>query len=788
MVLVAALLCTLLAVSPAEAEQPVPAIVGVDVDGIEDEMPTDGWLTRTDGVEGLAASQANPLVDAKVWDIAYIGDRMFVSGSFTTVVRSTDAWQREPQAFVAAMDYRTGKFIDTWRPSLNGPAWALDVLPDGNLLVGGEFTEVNGAAREALVALDPLTGETAASFTGSVARPWSDKLALVRDTFVQGNDLYVIGNFARAFGAGNRVDVTKVVRMNATSGRPDAGWKPVLAGKSGWSVVATADGQVVHLGGEFASVNGDPATNTYAVVDGNTGALVPGANHGLPVPPHRAWPVGGVIYDLEIQGNLVYLAGAEHFYQLRNARTGANVNLVLTWPEKAPNLFNDTQVINVFGGTLFVGCHCARHFGFQNMEANPGNGVQFNSLTDYNTGGDGVWAQGLAPDGCMWFGGEIYGSTRIVGRADGVNGWVGHLARYCGADGPEPLPPSEIPLVPSGDSWKVSTAATWPNGWADPGFNDGGWPIASTEMGYGDGDEATVISNANRTVGVLARKNFTVSNPDIFTHLRLRLVADDGVTVWINGQPRLAHRMPEGALEPTTLANTTAWGAAERDFTEFAIDADDLVAGQNTIAVSIHQAWANSADLSMDLELIGSTEPAPALTDRPDLGQDGPAPIEVVLRERSEGFRYSSTLTSGWTDPSFDDAGWATGTGVAGFAEPVIDTDIGAGEVAYAWRTSFAVTDTALDSVTALIERDDGVAVWVNGTQVALDNVAAPITDDTLASSFVWGRAESTPVEISIDPALLVNGENTIAVSLHQAHPDSLDLRLAVDITATKSQ
>src|SRR5690242_12773597 len=49
------------------------------------------------------------------------------------------------------------------------------------------------------------------------------------------------------------------------------------------------------------------------------------------------------------------------------------------------------------------------------------------------------------------------------------------------------------PLIPIGSSWNYQISGTAPVNWAQTNFNDSAWPTGLAELGYGDGDEATVM-------------------------------------------------------------------------------------------------------------------------------------------------------------------------------------------------------------------------------------------------------------------------------------------------------
>ena len=54
------------------------------------------------------------------------------------------------------------------------------------------------------------------------------------------------------------------------------------------------------------------------------------------------------------------------------------------------------------------------------------------------------------------------------------------------------------PLISTGDLWKyLDDGSDQGVGWVSPTFDDSGWEEGGSELGYGDGDEETVVSFRN---------------------------------------------------------------------------------------------------------------------------------------------------------------------------------------------------------------------------------------------------------------------------------------------------
>ena len=174
-----------------------------------------------------------------------------------------------------------------------------------------------------------------------------------------------------------------------------------------------------------------------------------------------------------------------------------------------------------------------------------------------------------------------------------------------------PLPPV-VTLIPTGTVWKYLDSGDSPGpvanaqgtGWAQLGFDDAGWASGPAQLGWGDGDEATVmnVGAALKPVTTYLRRTFVVTNAAFFFNYTLRILCDDGAIIYVNGQEVARVRMPEGPVSSSTPANSTVEGAGESEFIQRAAYA--VATGTNIIAVELHQAAGGREDASFDLELL----------------------------------------------------------------------------------------------------------------------------------------------------------------------------------------
>ena len=159
-------------------------------------------------------------------------------------------------------------------------------------------------------------------------------------------------------------------------------------------------------------------------------------------------------------------------------------------------------------------------------------------------------------------------------------------------------------LVPQGATWKyLDDGSDQGTAWTSLDFDDSAWASGPAQLGYGDGDEATVVGYGpdaeDKHITTYFRHTFTATAPSA---LRLRLLRDDGAVVHLNGTEVFRTNLPSGTIGHQTLASVCVWDE-EGMFHEMVVSADHVVRGRNVIAVEIHQCDPGSSDLSFDLEL-----------------------------------------------------------------------------------------------------------------------------------------------------------------------------------------
>ncbi len=188
-------------------------------------------------------------------------------------------------------------------------------------------------------------------------------------------------------------------------------------------------------------------------------------------------------------------------------------------------------------------------------------------------------------------------------------------------DSPEPIANTDI-LVAANSAWKyLDNNSNQGTAWYAPNFNDGSWASGLAELGYGDGNEATVVSfgpdSSNKYTTTYFRQKFNVSDPLKYNGIIARIVRDDGAAVYINGQETFRSNMPSGDINYQTNASSTVGGSDESAYQTYNIDSSCLVSGENTVAVEVHQDRPDSSDISFMLELAGVLSTSPSFVPSP---------------------------------------------------------------------------------------------------------------------------------------------------------------------------
>ena len=160
-----------------------------------------------------------------------------------------------------------------------------------------------------------------------------------------------------------------------------------------------------------------------------------------------------------------------------------------------------------------------------------------------------------------------------------------------------------VPLISTNDTWKYFDKGTLPaTNWTTNAFNDASWTTGTAQLGYGDGDEQTVVSFGpdpnNKFITTYFRKTFTVADTIALDQITAQTSFDDGIVVYLNGTEVYRNNMPSGTVAYPTLAIQAL--PTENNLVQFTIPKGVLKPGSNVFAVEVHQNAVTSSDLSFE--------------------------------------------------------------------------------------------------------------------------------------------------------------------------------------------
>lgn len=225
------------------------------------------------------------------------------------------------------------------------------------------------------------------------------------------------------------------------------------------------------------------------------------------------------------------------------------------------------------------------------------------------TGIRGLWDHriDLGTQGVGTFHADIGGldqDTIYYFRCYASNSFGGDWANTTAKFTTEPFPP--IPIIESQSTdWHYRKGTSEPpSDWREIGFaEDETWLLGQTGIGFGDGDDNTVLDDMQDNYTTLYLRHAFQINPrmGVPDTLTLRVYVDDGCIVSINGQEVYRIRVEDG---DKSYDDTGQWiGNAE--WSEYIVKnaSDVLTDGTNILAIHAFNTSKGSSDLSIDAEL-----------------------------------------------------------------------------------------------------------------------------------------------------------------------------------------
>ncbi|MES2630108.1 MAG: T9SS type A sorting domain-containing protein [Bacteroidota bacterium] len=181
------------------------------------------------------------------------------------------------------------------------------------------------------------------------------------------------------------------------------------------------------------------------------------------------------------------------------------------------------------------------------------------------------------------------------------------------------------PLVRTNAVWKyLDNGSNQGTAWRAENFDDSNWKSGPAELGFGEGDEATVLSfgpdASNKYITAYFRKSFTISDLSQYTSIQFNYKRDDGMVLYVNGTElfRDGFGASVNVLYNTLSSDISDDGQALLT-KSFTIPASLLKNGKNVITAEVHQNAVTSSDLTFSCEVIGKIPGAAAIVRGPYL-------------------------------------------------------------------------------------------------------------------------------------------------------------------------
>jgi hypothetical protein len=691
------------------------------------------------------------------------------------------------------------------RPRLRSSDLSFAAVPDA----GTPATTIRSAPRNGA-----LTTEW--GVTGLGAGGTTENASEVQAFAQIGSVVYVGGNFTTVQkGAGaTGADVVAqpyLAAFDVKTGAYLPSFRPVLDNQVK-SLAALPNGKLA-VGGEFTKVGGT-GRKGLVVLDPTSGALDSGWTTDL---RNGVSPNVVSVRGLDVGGDHLYLTGSfTHFSRPgsneRYAKNGARIALSTGVVDAGWNPeFNGTGTA-VDAGDDGKAVYFSGYFTTMRGGATADRAAAISTVAGaapvaawqptFSTAGSARYQQAVKQVGDkVWLGGSqhsmfAYDRSTFALRNKHITLAGGDLQSITGGNG----------LVFGGchcENWNYSGTSDYDN--TSPGSGNITWTQADKIYYVGAWDARTGDYAPEFTPEMRAREGrgawalMVASDGTLWAGGTMTsAVKENGSNQWVGGFARFAVRPHAAPARPSGLAVSLSgssarltWSSSAPAGTSYEVLRGDRVVGVTTakeltvagstgadrFAVRAADGWRNR---SASTAVVGPPA-APA-----------PAAVPLVTAGSTWSYLFDNTRSAptAWQTTG-DISSWRTGSAALGWGTGPVATsiDVPAGTtraLTSYYRRQFTVPNAAaLKAVKLTTRADDGIAVYVNGTEVGRSNLpTGTLTAGTYAlSAQSTATALANQVTFDVPVRLLVSGANTIAVEVHSNY--RLTPSASMDLTLT---
>lgn len=353
-----------------------------------DGKPVNGIIRVNADLTLDATFEIDDLSSGDIRDIELLADGKILIGGYFV------GYHGEPVNHIARL-MPNGELDGSFDPlgSFNNYVWAITALPDGKILVGGNFSTYQQQPADFMIRLN-ADGSIDPSFSANGI--FNER---VKSILVQGDKYIVAGWFTECHGNPEG----RIVRLN-TDGSCDQTFDPG-SGASSEIETATFDKQGrILVGGTFTQFNGSTANRlTRLESDGQ-----------VDLPFQSSTLLNGEIYKIEAldDGSIIFVGGFSVFsgesayYLVKISDEGTFIPLAGVNPETTNKVFSLDVLSN---GNIMVGGEFYQFNGFDaNLVAMLDDTGSFIEALEHNAGPNReVYAIEQQPDGKLLIGGRF---------------------------------------------------------------------------------------------------------------------------------------------------------------------------------------------------------------------------------------------------------------------------------------------------------------------------------------------------------------------------------------------
>lgn len=196
-------------------------------------------------------------------------------------------------------------------------------------------------------------------------------------------------------------------------------------------------------------------------------------------------------------------------------------------------------------------------------------------------------------------------------------------------------------IFPRGAVWSfLDDGSDLGTTWLGSSFDDSAWQSGNAKLGYGEGDEVTLVDfgpdENNKYITTYFRREFNIADPSLYSALSMEIRQDDGSAVYLNGTEIARTNLAPNA-DAGEFADAALPSSLESFFFRHTVDSALLVTGTNVLAVEVHQATPTSSDLALDFSMAGITSRSAGGVLANDIELDGQLMAATLVSNASNG-------------------------------------------------------------------------------------------------------------------------------------------------------